>query len=289
MNKDIALKYSAFVNAIEKIQSSHPQWIISIEKMFKVFDGELPPKGYYEDYVPCALIRSENRMWRAWLVPSKVNDIDDYIPLEYQNVLHVHAPLELSMPLEELIDSEVGIKEIVKKTNRDILCRLPNSAEFESNTNKLIEILEKIPCFDVFYQLNERIDVIDNDLRDILFYIKNLPQTKNTRKHILQLLLIVVDSIGKIVQMPCDITDISVLNSSRNTFISGIPKELRYKECGYRGLRNDLLHCSLWYDTAVISPDEPEELYDFYKKVSDYWLSIKTVHKYSKPIRFNIG
>lgn len=290
MKKEMILKYSAFTNAIEHIQSTHPLWTISIDKMFKVFNGTFLPKDYYEDYVPYALIRSENREWRAWLVPSIEKNINDYIPPEYQNVLHIHAPLNLSRPLEELIGSEDGIKEYIKKTKRDILCRLPNSFGFESNTDELVRFLEKIPCFDVFHQLSERIEVIDDDLRDIQFYIKNLPQTRNTRKHILQLLLIVVDCIGKIVQTPCDITDVSKLKSSRNTFASGFPKDLRKNACGYSDLRNELLHCSLWYDTAVISPDEPEELSDFYEKISDYWLKIKSAHKYSnKPIRFNAG
>lgn len=282
MNNKTALKHPAFRKAIDQIQSVHPEWTVHIENIFKVFNGILPPKGYFDDFIPQALIRSQNNEWRAWLVPSIVTNISDYIPSEYQNVLHVHAPLELSKPLDELLSTNAGIKEFVRKSNRDILCKLPDSIEFELNPRKLIAILEKIPHFDALALLNERIKIIDDDLRDIQFFINNLPQTKNIRKHILQLLLITIDSIGTIVQTPLIITDIKGPQTPRNTFESGFPKDIRKNTCKYSNMRNELLHDSMWYETAVISPDNPNDLLDFYEKISNYWEEIKEIHKFEK-------
>jgi hypothetical protein len=287
MNNDITLKYPFFQKALDKIQSIHPEWAIRIESVYKAFNGILPPKGYFDDFVPQALIRSQNKEWRAWLVPSTVKDIDDYIPLEYQNVIHVHAPLELSKPLDELLSTDAGIKEFIRKSNRDILCKIPDSIEFENNPSKLIAILEKIPHFDALALLNERIKIIEEDLRDIQFFISNLPQTKNIRKHILQLLLITIDSIGIIVKTPLNITDIKGSQVPRNTFESGFPREIRKNKCKYSNMRNELLHESMWYDTAVISPDNPKDLLDFYNKICHYWEEIKEIHKFEKH-QFNL-
>ena len=138
MNNDITLKYPFFQKALNKIQSIHPEWAIRIESVYKAFYVILPPTGYFDDFVPQALIRSQNKEWRAWLVPSTVKDIDDYIPLEYQNVIHVHAPLELSKPLDELLSTNAGIKEFVRKSNRDIC----HTSEQKCGTiNKLFSIM----------------------------------------------------------------------------------------------------------------------------------------------------
>lgn len=288
MSNEETLKYPAFQKNLKQIQAVHPEWTIRIENMFKIFNGNFPPEGYFDDYVPQALIRSENKEWRAWLVPSTIKNIDDYIPLEYQNVLHVHAPLELSKPLDELLSTDAGIKEFIKKSNRDILCKIPDSIEFENNPGKLIAILEKIPHFDALALLNERIKIIEEDLRDIQFFASNLPQTKNIRKHILQLLLITIDSIGTIVQTPLNITDIKGPQVPRNTFESGFPKDIRKNICKYSNMRNELLHESMWYDTAVISPDNPNDLLDFYNKIRHYWEEIKEKHKFEKNY-FNLN
>ena len=280
MSNTESLKYSAFQKILVQIQSVHPEWTVRVENMFKVFNGELPPDGYFDDFVPQALIRSQNKEWRAWLVPSTVKNINDYVPLEYQNVLHVHAPPESSKPLDELLSTNAGIKEFIRKSNRDILCKLPDSIEFEHNPWKLIAILEKIPHFDALALLKERIKIIEDDLRDIQFFINNLPQTKNIRKHILQLLLITIDSIGTIVQTPTNITDLKFPQVSRNTFDSGFPKDFRKNTCKYSNMRNELLHDSMWYDTAVIPPDSPEDLINFYEKISNYWKELKIIHKF---------
>ena len=288
MSNTESLKYSAFQKILVQIQSVHPEWTVRVENMFKVFNGELPPDGYFDDFVPQALIRSQNKEWRAWLVPSTAKNIDDYIPLEYQNVLHVHAPLKLSRPLDELLFTDAGIKEFIKKSNRDILCKIPDSIEFENNPSKLIAILEKIPHFDTLALLNERIKIVEEDLRDIQFFISNLPQTKNIRKHILQLLLITIDSIGTIVKTPLNITDIKCSQVPRNTFESGFPKDIRKNICKYSNMRNELLHESMWYDTAVISSDNPKDLLDFYNKICHYWEEIKEFHKFEKNY-FNLN
>jgi len=296
MSNKETLKYSAFQRILVQIQSVHPEWTVRVENMFKVFNGELPPDGYFDDFVPQALIRSENKEWRAWLIPSTDKKIDDYIPLEYQNVLHVHAPLELSKPLDELLTTDAGIKEFIRKTNRDILCKLPDSSEFEKFPNKLIETLEKIPHFDTLAQLNERIEIIDEDLCNIQYYIVNCAQTKNLRKHILQLLFIVIDNIGKIVQTPPNITQIKRLcnnnernksNKPHNTFVKGLPKSLQKQEREYWEMRNNLIHDSMWYDTAIISPSNPKDLFDFYERVKNHWEELKEVHKLNnKPLSF---
>lgn len=282
MSNTESLKYSAFQKILVQIQSVHPEWTVRVENMFKVFNGELPPDGYFDDFVPQALIRSQNKEWRAWLVPSTVKNINDYVPLEYQNVLHVHAPPESSKPLDELLSTNAGIKEFIRKSNRDILCKLPDSIEFEHNPWKLIAILEKIPHFDALALLKERIKIIEDDLRDIQFFINNLPQTKNIRKHILQLLLITIDSIGSIVQTPPNITDLKFSQVSRNTFNSGLPKDIRKDTCKYSNMRNELLHDSMWYDTAVISPNNPKDLLDLYEKINNYWKTLKAIHKFEK-------
>lgn len=288
MDNDIALKYPNFQKALNQIQFIHPEWAIKTEPIFKVFKGISPPEKYFDDFVPQALIRSQNKEWRAWLVPSTAKNIDDYIPLEYQNVLHVHAPLKLSRPLDELLFTDAGIKEFIKKSNRDILCKIPDSIEFENNPSKLIAILEKIPHFDTLALLNERIKIVEEDLRDIQFFISNLPQTKNIRKHILQLLLITIDSIGTIVKTPLNITDIKCSQVPRNTFESGFPKDIRKNICKYSNMRNELLHESMWYDTAVISSDNPKDLLDFYNKICHYWEEIKEFHKFEKNY-FNLN
>ena len=288
MSNEETLKYPAFQKILKQIQAVHPEWTIRIENMFRVFNGKFPPDGYFDDFVPQALIRSQNKEWRAWLVPSTEKNIDDYIPLEYQNVLHVHAPLELSKPLDELLSTDAGIKEFIQKSNRDILCKLPDNIVFENNPSKLIAVLEKIPLFDALALLNERIKIIEEDLRDIQFFIGNLPQTKNIRKHILQLLLITIDSIGAIVQTPLNITDIKGPQVPRNTFESGFPKDIRKNTCKYSNMRNELLHESMWYDTAVISPDNPNDLLDFYNKIRHYWEEIKEKHKFEKNY-FNLN
>lgn len=282
MSNKETLKYSAFQKILVQIQSVHPEWTVRVENIFKVFNGELPPDGFFDDFVPQALIRSQNKEWRAWLIPSTVKNINDYVPLEYQNVLHVHAPLELSKPLDELLSTNAGIKEFIRKSNRDILCKLPDSIEFEHNPWKLIAILEKIPHFDALALLKERIKIIEDDLRDIQFFINNLPQTKNIRKHILQLLLITIDSIGSIVQTPPNITDLKFSQVSRNTFNSGLPKDIRKDTCKYSNMRNELLHDSMWYDTAVTSPNNPKDLLDLYEKINNYWKVLKSIHKFEK-------
>ena len=291
----LMVQFPEYKDLIQHIAMAHPEWSVSIYKELRLCDeNEKSSEEYISDYVPHILIRSENSSWRAWFVPPLAKSIDDYILPEYQNVVHIHSPIQYSRPIDELLETDEGMREIIRSSNHDIMVKISNGPILLSKPTDLISVLEKMPVFSNIDMLRERIKEIDADLTDLSALFKEFGKLRNWRKHCLQLLLITVDCIGKIVCTTQDITQIPAMNDekgnpiSNNTFKKGLPKPYRECKSGYIDMRNSLIHSSIWYETAEIPPDDIEKLENFLDSVKAYWEEIKKQHRYeSKGTAFN--
>lgn len=265
---------------LQRISCTHPQWRIVVTKEYKVYNGDSLPVGWEADYLPHIMIHGPG--WRAWLAPCGQSNVDDYILPEYNNCIHLHKNAKFSKPLEDLLETEDGRREIIRSDKDDRVCYLNEKIDPFNQLDLIVDLLEKLPTEKIIDHILWRIREIDISIRDIDYMIAQRPNDETRRKHALTLMFAVADSMAKI---PCNITKVSqsveqaVSTDSHvhtnNSWSSILKKYYPKQQAQLHEIRNELCHDALWYPDAMITPSNESEFKKFWATIKSHWNSQK--------------
>lgn len=266
---------------LQRISCAHPQWRIVVTKEYKVYNGDSPPVGWEDDYLPHIMIHGPG--WRAWLAPCGHSNVDDYILPEYNNCIHLHKNVKFSKPLEDLLETEDGRREIIRSDKDDRVCYLDEKIDPFNQLDLIVDLLEKLPTEKAIDHILWRIREIDNSIRDIDYMIAQRPNDETRRKNALTLMFVVADSMAKI---PCNITKVSLSVEqavstdshvhTNNSCISILDKHYPKQRAQLHAMRNELCHDALWYPDAMITPSNDSEFVKFWMNIKSHWHKQKT-------------